>query len=99
MEHQYPKPYLFRDSGYNVDTQHDGTSHLAINNTFLRRTLIQLALHTTAKFCSREGLCIPISKKKILKRGRQIHLTEGATMKYLAEHTTIPVPKVYYSFC
>ncbi|KAI0532520.1 kinase-like domain-containing protein [Xylaria digitata] len=83
---------------YNIETQHNGTQHLAINNTFFRRFLIRLALHTTARFHSRDGPCIPISKHKIVKTGRRIHLTEGATMRYLAENTTIPVPKVYCSF-
>jgi aminoglycoside phosphotransferase len=84
--------------GYNIETQHHGTEHLAINNTFVRRFLTRVALHTTAKFYSRDGLCVPISKHKIVKAGRRVHLTEGATMKYLTEKTTIPVPKVYCSF-
>lgn len=84
--------------GYNVDTQHGGTEHLAINNTFFRRILTRLALHTTAKFHSQDGLCVPTSKRKIVKTGRRVRLTEGATMKYLAENTTIPVPNVYCSF-
>ncbi|CRG91092.1 hypothetical protein PISL3812_08140 [Talaromyces islandicus] len=79
-------------------TQHDGTEHLAINNTWSRRFLTRLALHTTAKFYSRDGLCVPISKHKIVKTGFRVHLTEGATLKYLAENTTIPVPRVYCSF-
>ncbi|KAI0856738.1 kinase-like domain-containing protein [Xylaria cubensis] len=83
---------------YNIETQHEGTEHLAIKNTFFRRFLTLLSLHTTANFYSRDGLCIPISKHKIVKTGRRIHLTEGATMKYLAEETSIPVPEVYCSF-
>ncbi|PSN60500.1 kinase-like protein [Corynespora cassiicola Philippines] len=83
---------------HNIETQHNGAAHLAINNTFIRRFLTRIALHTTAKFYSGDGLCVPISKHKIVKTGRRIHLTEGATMRYLAEKTTIPVPKVYCSF-
>lgn len=83
---------------YSIETQHDGTEHLAINNTFVRRFLTRLALHTVAKFYSRDGLCVPISRHKIVKTGRRVHLTEGATMKYSAEKTTIPVPKVHCSF-
>ncbi|KAI0874857.1 kinase-like domain-containing protein [Hypoxylon argillaceum] len=83
---------------YHIDTQHDGTEHLAINNTFFRRFITRLALHTTAKFYSQHSLCVPISKHKIVKWGFRTHLTEGATMKYLAQNTTIPVPKVYCSF-
>ncbi|KAF2245078.1 hypothetical protein BU26DRAFT_522197 [Trematosphaeria pertusa] len=92
MAHPYVPPE------YNIDAQHDGTEHLAINNTWFRRFLTRLALHTTAKFYSRGGLRVPISKHKIVKTGLRVHLTEGATLKYLAENTTIPVPKVYCSF-
>ncbi|KAI1160665.1 kinase-like domain-containing protein [Nemania serpens] len=83
---------------YYIETQHNGTEHLAINNTFFRRFVTRLALCITAKFYSPDGVCFPISKHKIVKTGRRIHLTEAATMKYLAENTTIPVPKVHCSF-
>ncbi|CRK20821.1 hypothetical protein HYQ46_007801 [Verticillium longisporum] len=89
---------LYLPPGYDFDAQHDGTEHLAINNTWLRRFLTRLALHTAAKFYSRDGLCIPISKHKIVKTGIRTHLTEGATLKYLEENTSIPVPKVFCSF-
>ncbi|KAI0155604.1 kinase-like domain-containing protein [Pestalotiopsis sp. NC0098] len=85
-------------SRYDLDAQHHGTEHLAINNTFFRRFLTRCALHTTAKFYSQNGLCYPISKHKIVKTGHRTHLTEGATMKYLAENTIVPVPRVYCSF-
>ncbi|KAJ5948187.1 kinase-like domain-containing protein [Penicillium verhagenii] len=88
-------PYIA--SEHYVDP-HIDTEHLAINNHFFRRILTRLALHTTAKFFSRDGPCVPISRHKIVKSGYWTHLTEGATMKYLAENTTIPVPKVYCSF-
>ena len=81
-----------------TEVQHNGTEHLAINNTFRRRFTTRLALHTTAKFYARNGLCVPISKHKIVKTGHWVHLTEGATMKYLSERTALPVPKVYCSF-
>ncbi|KAK0387000.1 hypothetical protein NLU13_5314 [Sarocladium strictum] len=85
-------------SNYDFDAQHDGTEHLAVNNTWPRPFLTRLALHTAGKLYKREGLCVPISKHKILKTGFRVHLTEGATMKYLAENTAIPVPKVHCSF-
>jgi hypothetical protein len=62
-------------------SQHDGTEHLAINNSLARRFLTRLALHTTAKLYSSDGHCLPISKHKIVKTGFRPHLTEGATMK------------------
>lgn len=83
---------------YNIETQHNGTECLAINNTFVRRVLTRLASHTTGKIYQSDGLCTRISRNKILKTGRRIHLTEGATLKYLADYTTVPIPKVYCSF-
>ncbi|KAJ9636933.1 hypothetical protein H2204_005079 [Knufia peltigerae] len=80
------------------DIQHRGTEHLAINNNFLRRSLALLALKTTARFYDQMGSCVPISKKKLIKMGPFVHLTEAATMKFVTEHTSIPVPKVFCSF-
>jgi serine/threonine protein kinase len=79
-------------------TQHEGTEHLAINHTFVRRFLTLLALKTTARFYTRDGFCFPISKHRIVKTGPWVHLTEAATMKFVAENTSLPVPKVYCSF-
>ncbi|KAK2850548.1 hypothetical protein FQN49_005564 [Arthroderma sp. PD_2] len=81
-----------------VETQHEGTEGLAINSTIIRRFLALLALKTTAKFYARDGFCTPISRHKIVKTGRWIHLTEAATMKFVADHSSLPVPKVYCSF-
>ncbi|TVY22805.1 hypothetical protein LHYA1_G008399 [Lachnellula hyalina] len=82
----------------NFEVQHEGSEALAINDTYPRRFLARLALHTTAKFFDRDGPCVPITKHKILKTGYSVHLTEAVTMKYVAQHTSIPVPKVYCSF-
>lgn len=77
---------------------HKNTEGLAINNTFIRRMVTLLALKITARFYTRYGICVPISKHKIVKSGIWVHLTEAATMKYIAENTSLPVPKVYCSF-
>jgi aminoglycoside phosphotransferase len=77
---------------------HKNTEGLAIKNTFFRRMVTLLALKTTARFYDRYGICVPISKHKIVKSGIWVHLTEAATMKYIAENTSLPVPKVYCSF-
>jgi aminoglycoside phosphotransferase len=80
------------------DNQHEGSEHLAINNTYMHRLIALLALHTMGKFFNPYGACIPISKRKIIKTSFRVHLTEAATIKYVSEHTTIPVPKVYCAF-
>jgi len=89
-------PRIIRVHDY--DAQHEGSEDLAINNTFIKRSLALLALYITSKFFRRKSHCVPISKNKILKTGHEIHLTEAVTMRYIAEHTSIPVPKVYCSF-
>lgn len=79
-------------------SQHEGTEHLAINNTFTNRFLTLVALKTTARFYSRDGFCVPISPGRIVKTGPCVHLTEAATMKFVAENTSLPVPKIHWSF-
>lgn len=89
-------PYFNPANDY--ESQHQGSEALAINNTYIRRFLARLALHTTAKFFHWDGPCVPISKHKILKKGYSVHLTEAVTMNSVARHTSIPILKINYSF-
>jgi len=82
----------------NTNTQHDGTEHLAINNTLVRRSLTLLALRTTARFYRRSGPCVPISKRLMVKTGPFVHLSEAATLRFVASKTSIPVPHVHCAF-
>ncbi|PQE19438.1 kinase subdomain-containing protein [Rutstroemia sp. NJR-2017a BBW] len=82
----------------NIKAQHEGTEGLAVNNTFIRRIYTLVALKTTAHFFKPIGTCIPISKHLIVKVGPSVHLAEASTMIYVAENTSIPVPKVFCSF-
>ncbi|KAF5565910.1 serine threonine kinase [Fusarium napiforme] len=79
-------------------TQHEGTSSLAINNTFPRRFMTLIALKISARFYKHDGPCIPISKSLIVKKGPFVHLTEAATMQFVAANTSIPVPTVHCWF-
>ncbi|EFR01046.1 serine/threonine protein kinase [Nannizzia gypsea CBS 118893] len=79
-------------------TDHTGWEELAVKPTWIRRFLTLLALKTTARFFKRDGCCIPISRHMIVKTGPWVHLTEAATMQFIAENTSIPVPKVYCAF-
>ncbi|KAL4911261.1 hypothetical protein BDW74DRAFT_172729 [Aspergillus multicolor] len=75
-------------------TQHEGTEGLAINNTAVNPFMTILAMKTTAKLYSRRGSStVRISPRKIVKTDPWFHLTEAATMKFVSEHTSIPVPK------
>lgn len=69
-----------------------------VDDTFAHRLLTLLALKTTAKFFSPDGVCFPITRTKIVKTGPYVHLTEASTMRFVAENTTIPVPQVYCAF-
>lgn len=80
------------------ETQHEGTHHLAVNNTFFRRWLTVLSLRTTARFYDRGGPCTPVSRHLVVKRGPFVHLTEAATLNFVASHTSIPVPRVHCAF-
>lgn len=81
-----------------IATQHDDTEDLAINNTFWRRWYILCSVETLRRFRPYDGPCLLLTKKLIVKRGPFVHLTEAATMKYVAEKTSIPVPHIYCSF-
>lgn len=80
---------------HNRAAQHEGTGHLAINNTFLRRVSTLVALQATARFYRYDGPCVPISNKLMVKTGPFVHLAEAATIKFVASKTSIPVPRVY----
>jgi aminoglycoside phosphotransferase len=81
----------------NLKDQHEGTESLAIKNTFIRICTL-IALKTTARLFKHNGACIPISKNLIVKTGPYVHLAEAATMRFVADNTSLPVPKVFCSF-
>jgi tRNA A-37 threonylcarbamoyl transferase component Bud32 len=93
-----PSRYVAMTPKPNVDTEHKGAVIPAINDTFFNRLYTRLALKTLAKLYKSDGLCTPISSSRIIKTGHRVCLREAATMKFVAEHTSIPVPKVYCSF-
>lgn len=74
------------------------TEELSFNNTYTNRLWTLIALKTTTKFYTRDGTCTPISKHRIVKTGDGVSLIEAATMRFVAENTSLPVPKVYCSF-
>ena len=80
------------------DTQHEDTQHLAINDTLISRYITLVALRTTSLFYRRNGPCTPISGSRIVKRGPFVHLTEAATLNYIASKTSVPVPRVHCAF-
>lgn len=81
-----------------INAQHVGTEHLAINNTTTRRVITLLALRVATTCFRRKGSVVQLSEHFIVKKGLSVHLTEATTMRFVAEHTSLPVPRVYCSF-
>lgn len=69
-----------------------------VNGSPIYKYLTLLALRTTARFYQGNGLCVPISRGLIVKKGAHINPAEVATVGFVAAQTTIPVPRVFCSF-
>lgn len=85
----------------------DSLEHLAINNTLYWRlsTLALLAIYTASRRISLKtfrrphvGHAYPLSRSTIVKTGRDVRLAEASTTRFVAEHTSIPVPEVLSAF-
>ncbi|KAF7893880.1 hypothetical protein EAF00_007394 [Botryotinia globosa] len=70
-----------------------------INNTRLRRFLVLASTKIARRipYCRRYGP-LRISPGICVKSGKSITLAEASAIKFIGEHTTIPVPKIYCSF-
>lgn len=79
----------------NLKVQRKGTENVAIKNTFMYRISTLIALKTIAHLFKSNGACIPISKNLIVKTRSYVHLAEAATMRFVAENTSLPVPQVF----
>ncbi len=69
-----------------------------IRDTPLRRMLTLTAIRLLKRWCQRCGDVLFLTNKICVKYGPFQHLAEAATMQFVAEHTSIPVPKVYCAF-
>lgn len=89
-----------------------GLENLEINNKFHWRllTVTLLRFHNASRRIrsvfqrrhpgqvSSVGRAYPLSRHIIVKTGDDVRLTEAATMRFIAKHTNIPVPKVLSAF-
>jgi aminoglycoside phosphotransferase len=83
----------------NTATQHDGTEALSVNATLVRRLLTLVALETVGRFTRDGSACVRISRSLVVKTSPWAHLTEAATLQFVAAHTTsVPVPRVHCAF-
>ncbi|GAB0134570.1 hypothetical protein EsDP_00002935 [Epichloe bromicola] len=82
----------------NILVKHKRSDAVGIKNKPFRRLLTLLALKTCGRFYQLDGPCLPLSSTLIVKTGQSIDLVEGATMVFVANSTSIPVPRVHCSF-
>ncbi|TVY53960.1 hypothetical protein LCER1_G007144 [Lachnellula cervina] len=68
------------------------------NNNCLsrKRTLAAIRLHDPQSYF--QGGVFQIPFNRIVKFGRDVQLAEAAALRFVAKHTTIPVPKVHCAF-
>jgi aminoglycoside phosphotransferase len=74
------------------------TESQPINNTRLRRFLVLAAVKLLKRIVPSHGAVIFVSSKFCIKFGPLRHLPEASAMQFIAQHTSIPVPKVYCAF-
>ncbi|KAH3603029.1 hypothetical protein KXV56_005737, partial [Aspergillus fumigatus] len=69
-----------------------------VNDNFLNRGLTLLAIKFLKRIRPREGNVLMLSGELCVKYGRRVHLSEASTMRFVSQHTSIPVPKVLCAF-
>lgn len=66
-------------------------------NTF-QRWLLLSSMRLIRRFRRPTGSCLMLTKDLCVKYGWRLDIVEAQTMMYVAKHTSIPVPKVYFAF-
>lgn len=69
-----------------------------VNDNPLNRCLVLLAIKLLRRIRPRGGPVLMLTGGLCVKYGRRIHLSEAASMRFIAQHTSIPVPKVICAF-
>jgi hypothetical protein len=69
-----------------------------INSTRLRRFFILTVVKLLKCIRSHQGTVLFVSDNLCIKFGPLRHLPEASTIQFIAEHTSIPVPKIYCAF-
>ncbi|EKM75444.1 hypothetical protein AGABI1DRAFT_79892 [Agaricus bisporus var. burnettii JB137-S8] len=71
---------------------------LGINNTPLRRYAVLSAIQLLRRIKPLTGNVVFLSNKLCVKFGHFVQLSEASTLQFIAQHTSIPVPKVHCAF-
>ena len=69
-----------------------------VKNTFLRRYSTLLAIKILRRIRPRQGTVLMLTGGICVKYGRGVHFSEASTMRFISQHTSIPVPKVLCAF-
>ncbi|EOA88389.1 hypothetical protein ACJQWK_01450 [Exserohilum turcicum] len=69
-----------------------------INASPFKRCVTLLAIKLLRRFRKRKGAVLFLSEKVCVKYGACANLSEASAMKFIAKHTSIPVPRVYCTF-
>lgn len=69
-----------------------------MNASAINRLLTLCAINVLKRFRARSGTVFFLSGNKCVKYGRSTHLSEASTMRFVGEHTSIPVPRVHRAF-
>ncbi|KAI9682366.1 MAG: hypothetical protein M1817_000420 [Caeruleum heppii] len=74
------------------------TESQPINGTCLQRFIILTAIKLLKHFRPRMGSVLVLSDQLCVKYGPLRHLSEASTMRFVSQHTSIPVPRVHCAF-
>ena len=88
---------LGRRTNSSTHTDHSSRSE-PINDTRFRRFLTLASINVVKHFQDRSDSVLNLSPGICVKRGNFRDLAEACTLRFIAQHTSIPVPKVYCSF-
>lgn len=69
-----------------------------VNNNVLYRCSTLLAIRILKRIRPREGNVLMLTDGLCVKYGRRVHLSEASTMRFISQHTSIPVPRVFCAF-
>jgi hypothetical protein len=81
-----------------IDDHHPPSKSSPINDTPLNRILTLAAIKLLNRHRPYTGRVLMISKRICIKFGPHTHLSEASAMRFIAAHTSIPVPKVLCAF-
>ncbi|KAF2137376.1 uncharacterized protein K452DRAFT_235979 [Aplosporella prunicola CBS 121167] len=69
-----------------------------INNSWIWQYAVLVLIALLKRFRPRKGNVLMLSGKFCVKYGPHVCLAEASTMRFIAQKTSIPVPKVYCAF-